>query len=150
MLVFIINWVFIISTNANRAADTVNIRHMSRHKYSHTFGRSHCYLERRLWPDSAGHSRENGGLEMGGRPCSPHAPAGKGRGGQRRWWPHRWRPGWLLCGKHERPGQRGPVYAGRTGAGKDKTGSWTPRPHPPHLCFASIAIKFTILKCIIQ
>ena len=75
MRVFIINWVFIISTNANGAADMVNRKHLSNHKYSHTFGRSNCYRGQQFWPNSDGHSQRNGGFKMWDNPptlAQPH------------------------------------------------------------------------------
>lgn len=62
----------------------------------------------------------------------PAPPTGKGRGGQR--WQQA--PGWLLCGKHQRPGWRGPVCAGSPDAAQHEMGHRTPRPtHPILLCF---------------
>lgn len=74
MRVFIINWVFIISTNANGAADMVNRKHMSNHKYSHTFGRSNCYRGRQFWPNSDGLSQRNGGFKIWDNPPTPAQP----------------------------------------------------------------------------
>ena len=97
------NWVFIISTNANGAADMVNRKHTRRHKYSHTFGRSNCYLGQQFWPVSDGHSQRRGEFKTWDEPSTLAPPPTHrkrlGRG------LHLWRPGWPVGTRKARAGR---------------------------------------------
>lgn len=142
MLVFIINWVFIISTNANRAATTVN-KHMSCHKYSHTFGGSNCYLEQGIWPCSDGHSRRNKRLQMWGHlPLPPLERAEGDKDGSKRL-------GGCSVGNNKGP-DGGVLHV--QGPQMPRSMRWATRhrDQPTPFRFVSIAIEFTFLKHIIR